>query len=64
MLGDSAPADGATRDTLVTKGFTVTAKCPPVRNATGLFTQDRHIVERKIAHFVRRPWAGCRERSR
>ncbi|MGH9044579.1 MAG: IS1182 family transposase [Acidimicrobiales bacterium] len=45
VLGDSAYADGATRDTLTTKGFTVSAKCPPVRNATGLFTKDRFTVD-------------------
>jgi IS5 family transposase len=45
VLGDSAYADGATRDTLEAKGFTVTAKCPPVRNATGLFTKDRFDVD-------------------
>jgi IS5 family transposase len=45
VLGDSAYADGATRDTLKEKGFTVTAKCPPVRNATGLFTKDRFSVD-------------------
>ena len=44
-LGDSAHADGATRDTLNAKGFTVTAKCPPVRNATGLVTKDRFDVD-------------------
>jgi Transposase DDE domain len=45
VLGDSAYADGATRETLEDKGFTVTAKCPPVRNATGLFTKDRFAVD-------------------
>jgi len=45
VLGDSAYADGATRDTLEKKGFTVTAKCPPVRNATGLFTKDLFVVD-------------------
>jgi IS5 family transposase len=45
VLGDSAYADGATRDTLEEKGFRVTAKCPPVRNATGLFTKDRFTVD-------------------
>src|SRR5664279_2120952 len=45
VLGDSAYADGATRDTLETKGFKLTAKCPPVRNATGLFTKDRFVVD-------------------
>jgi len=44
VLGDSAYADGATRDTLEAQGFSVTAKCPPVRNATGLFTKDRFDV--------------------
>ncbi len=45
VLGDSAYADGATRETLEEKGFSVTAKCPPVRNATGLFTKDRFEVD-------------------
>jgi hypothetical protein len=45
VLGDSAYADGATRDTLGANGFTITAKCPPVRNATGLFTKDRFTVD-------------------
>ncbi len=45
VLGDSAYADGATRHTLEAQGFTVTAKCPPVRNATGLFTKDRFDVD-------------------
>jgi hypothetical protein len=45
VLGDSAYADGATRDALAEKGFTITAKCQPVRNATGLFTKDRFDVD-------------------
>jgi hypothetical protein len=45
VLGDSAYADGATRDGLGAQGFTVTAKCPPVRNATGLYTKDRFAVD-------------------
>ncbi len=45
VLGDSAYADGATREALEAKGFSVTAKCPPVRNATGLFTKDRFEVD-------------------
>ena len=45
VLGDSAYADGATRDALGAKGFSVTAKCPPVRNATGGFTKDRFEVD-------------------
>jgi IS5 family transposase len=49
VLGDSAYADGATRDTLEAQGFTVTAKCPPVRNATGLFTKDRFAVDLETA---------------
>ncbi len=49
VLGDSAYADGATRDTLEERGFKVTAKCPPVRNATGLFTKDRFDVDLETA---------------
>jgi IS5 family transposase len=45
VLGDSAYADGATRDTLKAQGFKLTAKSPPVRNATGLFTKDRFVVD-------------------
>jgi IS5 family transposase len=47
ILGDSAYADGATRESLGAKGFTVVAKVPPVRNATGLFTKDRFVVDLK-----------------
>src|SRR5665213_4259536 len=35
ILGDSAYASGATRRALLDKGFTLMAKCPPIRNATG-----------------------------
>jgi transposase len=45
VLGDSAYADGATRDALKAQGFKLTAKSPPVRNATGLFTKDRFVVD-------------------
>jgi transposase len=45
VLGDSAYADGATREALEHKGFNVTAKCPPVRNASGLFTKDQFEVD-------------------
>jgi Transposase DDE domain/Transposase domain (DUF772) len=45
VLGDSAYADGATRERLEERGFNVTAKCPPVRNATGGFTKDRFTVD-------------------
>lgn len=44
VLGDSAYADGATRATLEEKGFKVTSKVPPTRNATGRFTKDRFEV--------------------
>lgn len=40
VLGDSAYAGGATRDALGAQGFTLTAKCRLVRNATGLFTKE------------------------
>jgi hypothetical protein len=45
ILGDSAYADGATRAALGQAGFEVVAKVPPVRNATGLFTKDRFVVD-------------------
>jgi hypothetical protein len=45
VLGDSAYADGATRDGLESAGFSLVAKCPPVRNSTGLFTKDRFVVD-------------------
>jgi hypothetical protein len=45
ILGDSAYADGATRTALADKGFTVMAKCPPIRNATGGFTKDRFVID-------------------
>ena len=45
IFGDSAYADGATRASLTGAGFAVVAKVPPVRNATGLFTKDRFIVD-------------------
>jgi transposase len=45
VFGDSAYADGATRDTLRAQGFTITAKVPPVRNSTGLFTKDCFDVD-------------------
>ena len=147
MVGDSAYADGVTRQKMTDEGFEVRSKCPPVRNSTGGYTKDhfdidleagavtcpaghiapirytprgegkasfkphcahcplrdhctpsrrgrtiaihpqepllqtaraeqktaewqaayradRPIVERKIAHFVRRPWGGRRARTR
>jgi enamine deaminase RidA (YjgF/YER057c/UK114 family) len=45
IFGDSAYADGATRQALGDAGFEVVAKVPPVRNATGLFTKDRFSVD-------------------
>ena len=45
IVGDSAYADGATRASLSEAGFEVVAKVPPVRNATGLFTKDRFVVD-------------------
>ena len=45
IMGDSAYADGATRSALTEAGFEVVAKVPPVRNATGLFTKDRFVVD-------------------
>ena len=45
VVGDSAYADGATRAALGEEGFEVVAKVPPVRNATGLYTKDRFIVD-------------------
>jgi len=45
VFGDSAYADGATRDTLRAPGFPITATVPPVRNSTGLFTKDQFRIE-------------------
>ena len=44
VLGDSAYGDAATRDGLESQGFTVTARCPPARNANGRFPKDRFAV--------------------
>jgi hypothetical protein len=44
VVGDSAYADGATREHLDGAGFAVRAKCPPVRNATGGLTKDHFTV--------------------
>jgi len=45
VFGDSAYADGGTREALANEGFVVIAKCPPVRNATGGFTKDRFVID-------------------
>jgi hypothetical protein len=44
-VGDSAYGDAATRAHLEAQGFTVTAKCPPARNAGGRFPKDRFAVD-------------------
>ncbi len=44
VVGDSAYGDGATLATLSGQGFTVISKCPPIRNATGLYTKERFVV--------------------
>jgi len=45
ILGDSAYASGATRKALLEKGFTLMAKCPPIRNATGGFTKEQFAID-------------------
>lgn len=45
VVGDSAYGDAATRADLEAQGFTVTAKCPPARNAKGRFPKDRFTVD-------------------
>jgi hypothetical protein len=45
ILGDSAYADGKTRKELGESGFTLMAKCPPIRNATGGFTKEHFVVD-------------------
>jgi Transposase DDE domain len=45
VMGDSAYGDAATRASLQAQGFTVTAKCPPARNASGRFPKDRFAVD-------------------
>jgi hypothetical protein len=45
VVGDSAYGDAATRASLEAQGFTVTAKCPPARNAKGRFPKDRFTVD-------------------
>src|SRR6266480_1770670 len=44
VVGDSAYGDAATRAGLEAQGFTVTAKCPPARNAAGRFAKDQFAV--------------------
>jgi hypothetical protein len=45
IVGDSAYADGATREHMEDAGFDLKAKCPPVRNATGGFTKEQFAVD-------------------
>jgi hypothetical protein len=45
VVGDAAYGDAATRAGLEAAGFTVTAKCPPARNAKGRFPKDRFTVD-------------------
>jgi Transposase DDE domain len=45
VVGDSAYADGATRQALDDAGFEVVSRCPPVRNSTGGFTKDHFAVD-------------------
>lgn len=45
VVGDSAYGDAATRAGLEGQGFTVTAKCPPARNAAGRFSKDQFTVD-------------------
>jgi hypothetical protein len=45
ILGDSAYASGQTRTALSDRGFTLMARCPPVRNATGGFTKERFVID-------------------
>ena len=44
VVGDSAYADGETRDRLGTAGYPVRAKVPPARNRAGRFTKDRFQI--------------------
>jgi IS5 family transposase len=45
VVGDSAYADGATRERLEDHGYEVLSKTPPVRNSTGGFPKDRFVVD-------------------
>jgi IS5 family transposase len=45
VIGDSAYGDAATRANLQDQGFSMTAKCPPARNAAGRFSKDQFAVD-------------------
>jgi hypothetical protein len=49
VMGDSAYADGATRQHLDELGVELIAKCPPVRNSTGGFTKEAFAVDVEAA---------------
>ncbi len=44
VVGDSAYADGDTRDRLSKRGYKVRAKVPPIRNRGGRFTKDQFRI--------------------
>jgi Transposase DDE domain/Transposase domain (DUF772) len=44
VIGDSAYGDAETRAGLQEQGFSMTAKCPPARNAAGRFSKDQFEV--------------------
>lgn len=44
VVGDSAYADGETRDRLARAGYRVRVKQPPARNRAGRFTKDRFTI--------------------
>jgi hypothetical protein len=48
VVGDSAYGDAATRASLEEQGFTVTAKCPPARNAAGRYSKGQFHID--LAH--------------
>ena len=45
VVGDSAYADGATREHLENEGYELISKTPPARNATGGFTKDDFVID-------------------
>lgn len=45
VVGDSAYADGDTRDRLTNRGYKLRAKVPPARNRAGRFTKDRFGID-------------------
>jgi hypothetical protein len=45
VVGDSAYADGATRQKMAGDGFEGRAKCPPVRNSTGGYTKEHFDID-------------------